>query len=208
MEYKCIHKKFGIVLYRRDGDLLTSLSWALGSSNNTSVYLYEKFESSTSERKGILHKASLLVNSMIKEEVVRSAKTKALIEKNPEGLNIDDVISNIDEELWQFIENCTTSKRENEHKLNFLHVKKLRRFFIICLFQFCQNIEQPLPIHNILADVIQVSGSRLLLRVLNRLGCTSSPDTYMIGLLLHKQLDKEKSHYGIHYPSMCSPSFQ
>ena len=31
MRYKCIHKMFGIVLYRNGGDLLQSLSWALGS---------------------------------------------------------------------------------------------------------------------------------------------------------------------------------
>lgn len=31
MEYKCIHMKFGTVIYRKEGDLLTSLSWALGT---------------------------------------------------------------------------------------------------------------------------------------------------------------------------------
>ena len=30
MKYKCVHKKFGVILYRCNGDLLTSLSWALG----------------------------------------------------------------------------------------------------------------------------------------------------------------------------------
>ena len=35
LSYKCIHKKFGIVLYRKDGDLLYSLSWALGSNTST-----------------------------------------------------------------------------------------------------------------------------------------------------------------------------
>ena len=30
IEFKCIHKKFGTVIFRRGGDLLTSLSWALG----------------------------------------------------------------------------------------------------------------------------------------------------------------------------------
>ena len=36
-----------------------------------------------------------------------------------------------------------------------------------------------MPIQNILADVVQVCGrSRVLLHILNHLGCTSSPDTY------------------------------
>ena len=30
MSYKCIHKKFGTILYLKGGDLLVSLSWALG----------------------------------------------------------------------------------------------------------------------------------------------------------------------------------
>ena len=35
LDYKCIHKKFGIMLYRRKGDILTSLSWALGTGTCT-----------------------------------------------------------------------------------------------------------------------------------------------------------------------------
>ena len=31
MECRCIHMKFGTILYRKNGNLLTSLSWALGS---------------------------------------------------------------------------------------------------------------------------------------------------------------------------------
>ena len=33
MSYKCIHKKFGTLLYRKGGDVLVSLSWALSNSN-------------------------------------------------------------------------------------------------------------------------------------------------------------------------------
>ena len=35
MSYKCIHKKFGVVLYCKNDDLLYSLCWALGSNQNT-----------------------------------------------------------------------------------------------------------------------------------------------------------------------------
>ena len=31
LSYRCIHRKFGTILYRTGGDLLTRLSWALGS---------------------------------------------------------------------------------------------------------------------------------------------------------------------------------
>ena len=32
MSYKCVHRKFSIILYRKEGDILTSLSWALGNA--------------------------------------------------------------------------------------------------------------------------------------------------------------------------------
>ncbi len=32
--FKCVHNKFGILLFKKGGDLLTSLSWALGTKKN------------------------------------------------------------------------------------------------------------------------------------------------------------------------------
>ena len=36
MKYKCIHKKFGTILYRKGSDPLVSLSWALGRIHDNS----------------------------------------------------------------------------------------------------------------------------------------------------------------------------
>ena len=42
-----------------------------------------------------------------------------------------------------------------------------------------KNPKQPAPIHNILADVVEMClGSRQLLRILNAFGCTTLPDTH------------------------------
>ena len=30
INYKCVHTKFGTIIFRKGGDILTSLSWALG----------------------------------------------------------------------------------------------------------------------------------------------------------------------------------
>ena len=44
---------------------------------------------------------------------------------------------------------------------------------------FCTNPKKPPPIYDIVADTIEVcGGSRKLMRILNRLGCSSSPDTH------------------------------
>ena len=44
---------------------------------------------------------------------------------------------------------------------------------------FCTNPNSPTPIHDLIADLTEVCvGSRHLIRILNRLGCASSPDTH------------------------------
>ena len=44
---------------------------------------------------------------------------------------------------------------------------------------FCTNPKKPPPIYDIVADTIEVcGGSRKLMRILNRLGCSSSLDTH------------------------------
>ena len=42
MDYKCIHKKFGTMFFRKGGDMLSSLSWALGRAGTESDPLYER----------------------------------------------------------------------------------------------------------------------------------------------------------------------
>ena len=60
-----------------------------------------------------------------------------------------------------------------------IQLKKIRRFFILCSLQYCCNVEQPLPIHSIVADVVQMCGcSTVLLTLLYQLGVTTSYKTY------------------------------
>ena len=44
MDYKCVHKKFGTILFKKKGDLLISLSWALDRSE-TPKYTEQCFDS-------------------------------------------------------------------------------------------------------------------------------------------------------------------
>ena len=59
------------------------------------------------------------------------------------------------ENLKKIVLNLT----EKRHIINYhhlIHIKKLRRFFILCLMQAICNTELTLPMHNILADILQV----------------------------------------------------
>ena len=74
------------------------------------------------------------------------------------------------------------------------HVKKVRQYFILCQLLYCTNPKQPTPIHNLLADVVEVcGGSRQLLQILNRLGCVSSPDTHDRFVAQHAEARRQKS---------------
>ena len=42
MSYKCVHMKFGTILYRKGVDLLTSLSWALGILHYTCKHMHQR----------------------------------------------------------------------------------------------------------------------------------------------------------------------
>ena len=144
LDYKCIHKKFGIMLYWRNGDILTSLSWALGTGTDAStcasMYGHENSLHAIhdeGERKLILEQASFIVNDLIHNEILikNSIQNKPIIEQNPRGLDIDHYISTVSPSLWQFLEHCTMSIRDRQHHQqsdHIKHIKKLRRFFILC----------------------------------------------------------------------------
>ena len=150
VQYKCVHKKFGVILYRTNGDLLKSLSWALGSSsttqNNNSQHHPNTFNNLQTHQ--ILHQASIIINEML----------RATRESIDNGLNIDEYITGVEPMLWEFIVALTESIRSKQHPSrvesdHLIQLKKIRRFFILCSLQYCCNVEQPLPIHSIVADV-------------------------------------------------------
>ena len=118
-------------------------------------------------------------------------------------LNIDTFVQNVNPLLYQFIVTATKSVRQRQSVAPSIcsdrmsvnkHIKKMRQYFILCQLLYCTNPKHPIPIHNILADVVQVCGrSRQLLKILNRLGCTSSPDTHDRFVTFHAETARERS---------------
>ena len=71
MSYKCIHRKFGTVLFRKGGDLLTSLSWALGRmhSNDTTYPICSISTDMDSNKARVLKEAGDIINDLIHSEI-------------------------------------------------------------------------------------------------------------------------------------------
>ena len=205
IQYTCVHKRFGTVLYRADGDILTCLSWALGSSSNATEADEQPEQTYRNEplsKERVLVEAGEVLNDIIHNEIRSQASIGT---DDPLWFNIDQYLEKVNPMLFNFIALITRSVRErrkatlsNEASD---HAKKVRQYYILCLLLYCTNPKQPPPLHNLLADAVEVSGgSRQLLKLLNRLGCVSSPDTHDRYVTSIAELNRQTSIWD-HIPS-------
>ena len=194
LSYRCIHRKFGTILYRTGGDLLTSLSWALGSPK---VQATEQLDGGLDINTAhIMHEAGYIMNDLLHNEI-RGLATEA---NEPREFNLDSFVDKVNPQLWQLISCATSTVRERYNPLLSIqsetgkNVRKVRRFYILCLLMFCINPSCPSPIRTLLADTVEVcGGSRQLIKILNRLVATSSNDTHDRFVTHKAQVQEEKS---------------
>ena len=118
----------------------------------------------------------------------------------PLSFSLDTQLKHINPLLLDFITSITATIRERKHSTlgretdTSKHLKKVRIYYVLCLLQFCTNPAQPTLMHDLLADAVEMcGGSRQLLRILNRLGCTSSPDTHDRFVTQHAETQRKLS---------------
>ena len=174
IDYKCIHKKFGTLIFCKNGDILTSLSWALGR-----VQLSNSEESYTktitnNTRITILREAGDIINDLIHEEISKQDSDNIYEGGDIKEMKIDEEIKSINPYLWSFIESATRTVHERKSGYNDernVHIKKLRRFYSLRLLMYCTNSQKPTKLHFLLADIVEMcGGSRNLTKILNQLG--------------------------------------
>ena len=185
---------------KKEGDLLTSLSWALGalSSYNNTFRLeestgHEHHRVADADKAIVLTEASYVLNDIIHNEI---KKASTLDDQNPLWMNIDQYLENVDPLILLAgfhsfsYKYCVSSDTQPSKSC----VKKVRQYFIICLLPHCTNPKQTHPLQNLLADAVEVcGGSRQLLRLLNRLGCVSLPDTHDRFVIHHAVAKRQRS---------------
>ena len=73
MLYKCVHKKFGTILYHKGIDVLVSLSWALSSQSLPQDSPHDEHTcgdaTKLTDNKAVLHDGACIVNDLIHEEI-------------------------------------------------------------------------------------------------------------------------------------------
>ena len=153
LESKCVHKRYGTVLYPKNGDLLTCLSWALGVSQNSTdrEVIYENLSSMDSDD-AILTKAGDIVNDLVHKEIERYSQLDAeSLDSTIKHLDINEQIQITDQHLWNFIKSITRTQRERGGcKESPTNTKELRRFNILCGILFCTNMRVPTTLHMLL----------------------------------------------------------
>ena len=144
MLYKCMHMKFGTILYRKGIDVLVSLSWALSAQSTpeeTVVLAHITPTKQQSDKVTVLHDAAYLVNDLIHEEIDRQSTVKS----SPISFDIDSELEQINPLLLKFINSITATIRERKHPAlgkpndSSKHLKKVRIYNILGLLQFCTN---------------------------------------------------------------------
>ena len=190
MLYKCVHMKFGTILYRKGVDVLVSLSWALSSVQGFAQKYTDGDHMCVhgpiiEDNKTVLHNAACIVNSLIHDEIERQSTIRQDFSTNPLSFSIEDELQNMNQLLLEFVDRITATVREMKHQTlrkeskASKQLKNIRMYNVLSLLQFCTNPNQPLLFHDLLADAVEMcGGSRELLKILNKLGCTSSPDTH------------------------------
>ena len=184
MVYSCKVRKYGTLVYRTNSDLILLLSEAM--------WKLRSIESASGERPGEgvcadkpntnqLDHINRVVHSQIKTFLAKDAQSPFEYGE----ITLDDLIQQIDPQLWNAICLLTrsTSELRGTSKTSdplscASHVKKMRRLFLLCSILYCTDDRCSMPLHTLMTDMIESQdSSALLVGILNRLGVCVSADT-------------------------------
>ena len=131
-------------MYWKGGDLLTALSWALGTTRkSTSVADEEQDQSGEQQGFGdpeykhqLLHEAGQIVNELIRNEIKRLQRYEQ--GSDLKTFSVTEFQKSVNPSLWNFIVNATKTVRElhsstmTSKKGSIIHTKMVGRAYICC----------------------------------------------------------------------------
>ena len=146
----CKIKKCGTLLYRKDGDILHTLTQALAmcdpitecgdAEESRQATKWDAHEAAT------LQEAALIINGRLQQQ----AQTLIAQFSEPSDLivKMQDVVSMFDPVLWSFITKVTSSVNECRGRLcGNTDTKTIRQAFCVCHLLYCTNPRCNAPFH-------------------------------------------------------------
>ena len=200
--YACKVRKYGTLVYRPNSDLVVLLSEALWKMKQINAHV--AVQCATEDEHAHTEKDTNTrelcnINKLVHAQIDRYSSKKY---HDYDELNLDEQISNISPQLWKVICCITQSKSElrgvskvdDPHSLAH-HVKRARRFFLLCMIMFSIDDKCSVPMHTLMTDLIEnQGGSSVLIKILNRLGVCSSADT-LARFIQHKRTISEQHQF-------------
>ena len=110
MMHKYVHMKYGTVLDRKGADILTTLSWALSTSNLADQWSKpekQKHHDSQLNAETTLKEASIIMNNLIHEEIKKSAEIRSTLDHS--SLKIKQHLKNTNLLLLDFLTSITNT---------------------------------------------------------------------------------------------------
>ena len=205
----CPTRKHGTLLFRPNSDLKAPLTEALWKVRNLQVnggttenYSEPALKSPDARLKRmVFDELNEQIHMQIKLLLAKDAKTPF----DYRNLNIDQFIQESNSEVWEAILLLTRSvsdrRRTSKSDDPTRHTKTIRQFYLLCTLLFCTDERCSMPLHTLLADMVESQGgTQLLIKILNRFGVCSSSDTLSRYIQYRVNLKMEK-------PAISSESF-
>ena len=194
----CKHKRYGTLLYSRNGDLLRALSKALGKQKQqrSEATIRQEYRSVVSTAMATSHELTedtiLQVCEALNGRI--NKQTKRLIEAHQSyplicaTFNPDTMLHELDPLLVQCIQFLTNPAWERRRLFSHqdlldssgvVKAKSMKQLYCLSTLFFCSNSQCNMPLQYLLANaVLCLGGSTALLELLNRIGAVASLDTH------------------------------
>ena len=187
----CKHRKYGTLLYKRDGDLLKALSKALGNATGiareAAAQLELSAEISTCNKKqesvnnDDLAGVCLTLNKRVHNQAKAMIKTYSDDPLLCAQFDPDKMLTKFDPQLVKCIHILTAPVRSRHKVLDSSRdtTTSVKQLFCLATLLYVTNNQCYMPLQYILTDAILcMGGSAELVRVLNRFGACVSLDTH------------------------------
>lgn len=173
--FDCRHRHIGTLVFHKNCDLVVALSTALGKLRNAEKRAQAPLDEQITN-----------VTSHFHNKLDQQAKKFISEYRSPANytnMEISTLIQSTDQELLQFINGLTGSKRKRKLFVSQVEqpsnsTKAIRHFYALCVLLFSTNSACCGPLHVLLTEAVLCHGGNMeLVKILNRVGAIACTDT-------------------------------